>query len=65
MTSTYASIYDSITGETICSGLQPSRISDQAIQTARRTAADLGQTVRVVDGDDEYDVTPDGEIVRA
>lgn len=47
-------------GEEITVGLQGSAICDEAMLAAQRIAAQRGETVRLVDGDDEWDVHPDG-----
>lgn len=55
-----AAIYDMTTGEEITVGLQPSEACDIAIQTARRIAAQRGESVHLVDDDGEWEVMPDG-----
>lgn len=55
-----AEIYDTETDDMITGGLNGSRKSDEAIQLARRIAAERGETVLLVD-DGEWLVEPDGE----
>ncbi len=47
-------------GEEIAMGLQSSTVCDEAIRAAKGIARDRGESVRLEDGDDAYDVYPDG-----
>lgn len=52
-------------GEEITVGLQSSTVCDEAIRTAKGIAADCGETVRLEDDGDAWDVSPDGAIEEA
>ncbi len=52
-------------GEEITMGLQSSTVCDEAIQAAKGIARDRGESVRLEDGDDAYDVYPDGTVEDA
>lgn len=54
-----AAIYD-LEGCALTQGLQGSDTSDEALQTARRMAADRGEAVHLDDDDGEWLVDPDG-----
>lgn len=55
-----ASIYDYDDGHPIALGFQGSRVCDEAVQAARRIAADMGEPVELHDDDGEWLVHPDG-----
>lgn len=55
-----AAIYDAETGDTITEGLQGCHVCDEAIQTARRIAAERDEPVHLTDDDGEWLVKPDG-----
>lgn len=55
-----AAIYDMTTGDVITDGLQGSDRCDEAIQAARRIAADRGEDVELIDDGDSWVVHPDG-----
>ena len=56
-----AEIY-TMNGEEITVGLQGLTVCDEAIQAAKRIAADRGECVRLEDDGDLLDVYPDGTI---
>ena len=56
-----AEIY-TMNGETITQGLQGSEKCDDAIRAAKAISMDIGETVRLVDDGEEWDVYPDGTI---
>jgi hypothetical protein len=56
---TTASIYDG-EGRTITEGLQPASVCDEAIQAARRIAANREEDVYLLDDDGAWIVSPDG-----
>jgi len=58
-----AEIY-SRNGEEITVGLQSSSVCDEAIQAARRIAADRDEEVYLEDGDERTTVYPDGTTVE-
>lgn len=55
-----AAIYNMLDGTAITQGLQGCSVCDEAIQAARRIAADRGEDVHLVDDDGEWIVHPDG-----
>jgi hypothetical protein len=55
-----ATIYDPETGNTLTDGLQGSKVCDEAINAARRKAADRGKDVVLEDDDGTWLVKPDG-----
>ena len=59
-----AEIYDYETGDAITVGLQGSRVCDEAIQAARRIAADRNEPVELHDDDGVWLVHPDGDCER-
>jgi NAD(P)H-dependent FMN reductase len=61
---TTASIYDG-EGNTITGGLQPASVCDEAIQAARRIAAESGDDVYLEDDDGNWIVSPDGTSRKA
>lgn len=61
---TVASVYDYETSDTITTGLQTADVCDEAIQSARRIAANLNKTVVLEDSDGLWIVHPDGECVE-
>ena len=50
----------SLSGEVLADGLQGSRVCDEAWQSARRIAIDIGEEVHLVDDDGEWIVPPSG-----
>lgn len=56
-----ATIYDG-NGYEITGGLQPSSVSDQAINVAQRLAAERGEPVYLADDDGGWEVAPSGEV---
>jgi hypothetical protein len=56
-----ADIY-TMNGEEITMGLQGSAACDEAIRAAKNIAKDLGETVRLEDDGELYDVYPDGTV---
>jgi len=56
-----ADIY-TMNGEEITMGLQGSAVCDEAIRAARNIARDHGETVRLEDDGELYDVHPDGTV---
>lgn len=52
-------------GEEITVGLQSSAVCDEAIQAAKGIAADRGETVRLEDDGEAFDVSPDGNVETA
>lgn len=54
-----AAIYDMDTGDTITDGLQGCNTCDEALDMARRIAAERGESVHLVDDDGEWSVAPD------
>lgn len=55
-----AAIYDAMTGDVICEGLDGCRISDVAARAAERIAAERGEPVLLVDDDGTCLAYPDG-----
>jgi hypothetical protein len=55
-----AAIYNYQTADTITSGLQGSKVCDEARQAARRMAAERGETVVLEDDDGNWAISPDG-----
>jgi len=53
-----ASIYHTETGNELCAGLQGCHQCDEALQTAKRMADQLGADVHLVDDDGEWLVHP-------
>jgi hypothetical protein len=56
-----ADIY-TMDGEVITQGLQSDSVCSEAIQAAKSIAAERNEVVRLEDGDDVYDVYPDGTV---
>lgn len=56
-----AAIYDVRTGDVITEGLQTCRVCDEALNMARRIAAERGEPVLLVDADGHWHVQPDGD----
>lgn len=56
-----AEIY-SMDGYEITCGLQGSAVCDEAIRAAKNIARDRGETVRLEDDGELYDVHPDGSV---
>lgn len=56
-----AEIY-TMDGEEITVGLQGSAVCDEAIRAAKSIAKDRGETVRLEDDGELYDVHPDGTV---
>ena len=54
-----AAIY-TMDGNTLTAGLQGCTVSDEAIDTARRMAAERGEDVLLSDDDGDWIVHPDG-----
>jgi len=59
-----ATIY-SQDGMEITVGLQGSSVCDEAVQAAKRIAADRQESVRLEDDDGNWDVYPDGRVDEA
>lgn len=55
-----AAIYNYQTADTLTSGLQGCKVSDEARQAARRMAADRNETVVLEDDDGNWAISPDG-----
>ena len=56
-----ATIY-TMTGEILSNGLQPDSVCSEAMQAAKSWARDRGEAVRLEDGEDLWDVFPDGTV---
>lgn len=52
-------------GNELTVGLQGSAVCDEAIQSARRIAKDRGESVRLEDDGEAWDVYPDGSRQQA
>jgi hypothetical protein len=57
-----AAIYTQEDGSEITGGLQGCMVCDEAIQAARRIAADRGEAVVLADDDGEWLVHPNGDV---
>jgi len=55
-----AAIYNVQTGDTIASGLNGSKLCDQAVQIAWRIAVERGETVVLEDDDGDWLIHPNG-----
>ena len=56
-----ATVYD-LNHETLADGLQGCDTCDEAIQMARKIAAERGEQVLLVDDDGEWILNPDGSL---
>jgi hypothetical protein len=57
-----ASLYDLNSGHTITEGLQGCNVCDEALNIAKRTAAETRRSVLLEDDDGEWIVGPSGRI---